>query len=178
MARQTVAFLKIEGIPGAAIKKGFEEQISVVGYEHSIVRSLAAMHEGSIELQHRSTLVTRMGNPREAHKPFVIFKSMDRATPLIMQALQHSKVLKDPVELSILQSVQPGSSGGGELVSMKIALSGAVVQGVEYSEMGGEGTFERVSFAYNKIEWTFQGMDEAGKKSGVVSFQADLETLK
>ncbi len=175
-SRPTIAYLRIEGIPGGAIKKGFEEQISVFGYEHSMIRALQVMHDTTYTPDHRSTLGSRLGSPKEAHKPVVVFKTMDRATPLLIQALNESKFLKDPVELSIIQTVQPGSgAGSGEVVAMKIALTGALVQAVEYSEMGGEGTFERVSFAYNAIEWTFQGLDEAGKKSGFVSTRADLE---
>ena len=173
---QPVAYLKIDGIPGGAIKKGFEELISVYGYEHSVARALGLMHEGTWTPDRRGEVGSRIGNPREAHTPFVIHKVMDRASVLLLQALDTNKPLKDPVELSILQSVLPGASGGGgDLVAMKIALTGAVVQAVEYREMSGEGTLERVAFVYNAIEWTFQGLDEAGKRSGFVSSIITLE---
>jgi type VI protein secretion system component Hcp len=58
---------------------------------------------------------------------------------------------------------------------MKIVLKQAVVQGMEYSEVGGEGTVERVSFAYSEIEWTYEGLDEGGKKTGSLMTAANLE---
>jgi type VI secretion system Hcp family effector len=173
---QAIAYLKIDGIPGSSIKKGFEEQISVYGYEHIVARAVGLMHEGSWIPSRASELGSRLGNPREAHTPFIVHKVMDRATVLLLQALDQNKTLKDPVEVSILQSVLPGTSGGGgDLVAMKIALTGTVVQSVHYRETGDEGTVERIGFAYSGIEYTFQGLDEAGKRTGSLSAKISLE---
>ena len=151
--RPVVGYLKIDGIPGSAIKKGFEQEITVFGYEHSIVRAMDKMHDGTyIPERAQGALGVPLGNSREAHRPFVVIKGMDRATVLLIQALDTNKVFKDPIVLSIIQSVQTG-----ELVAMRISLKQAVVQGITYSEMGGEGSLERVNFAYSEIEWTYEG---------------------
>jgi type VI secretion system Hcp family effector len=170
-ARPVVGYMKVPGIPGSAIKKGFEQQIAVHGYEHAIVRSMAQMHDSTYVPERLLGAVgVPLGSSREAHRPFIVIKGMDRATVLLLQSLNNHVVFKEPIELAIIQSVQTG-----ELVAMKIVLKQAVVQGMEYSEVGGEGTVERVSFAYSEIEWTYEGLDEAGKKTGSLMTAANLE---
>ncbi len=166
-----IAFLKVKGIPGSCVRKGFEEQITVIGYEHAMIRAFGKMHDATYVPQHLQALGAQLGNPKEAHRPFTVVKSMDRASVLLFAALNENKEISDPVELSVLQSVQ-----GGEIVAMKISLHKAVIQAIEYQETSGEGNVERVSFAYTAIEWEYTGLDEAGKRTGSLNTRAELGT--
>lgn len=168
-----IAYVKIPGIPGGSIRKDFEEQIPIHAYEHKLLRRQDASAGDHIPDTIRMPKHISFDDNIQpgGHSPFVIFKTLDRASVLLYQALDQNKVFdKSPIQVSILQSVD-----SGVLVSMSIKLTKAVVRSVQYSERGDGGPEERVAFTYSEIEWTFQGLDEGGKKTGSVSHLVTLE---
>lgn len=166
-----IAFLKLDGVKGSSTKANFEDQIPVHAYKHAMDMGYRLLHsEGTastdplrvfvtvntVEQKYRTSLV---------HEMFRVWKPVDRASVILYDALNTNKPFKTG-ELSILQSL-----ASGEIVSMRVAFEGIRLMSVAYEERSGDAAEEAVSFTYQKIEWTFKGLDTAGKSTGAVSAQ-------
>ena len=94
---------------------------------------------------------------KRQHKPLTITKEVDKASPLLMQALVNNENLSEV----ILLCWQP-SRTGQEILFYEIKLTNASISGIhmemlnnKYPENMQHKEREHVSFCYKKIEWTF-----------------------
>ena len=164
MAKKTpIGFLQYKGIKGSSKNAGFEDQIPFHAYKHGIQIHIV---EGPNFDRHSSGF---------EHMPFVIRKSMDKSSPLLYQSIQRGEEGRNTTDavVSICELV-----GGKYIPVFKITLRGALVSGVEYSEMSGGDQEEVISFLYDAIKWEYEGVDETGKKTGAVEGAWDLKKGK
>ena len=110
-------------------------------------------HEGAISVQSAefqilapTDLGSGLASGKRQHKPLTILKEVDKASPLLLQAL----VTNENLTLFNLQLVAPGQDS----VVYRIDLSNARVVDVHMITVDGRSR-EQVSFAYQKITWTW-----------------------
>jgi type VI secretion system secreted protein Hcp len=139
----TIVAEKQGRLRGSVTQKGREEQILVFGAFHEIVcpRDPAS------------------GRPtgKRMHKPFVILKDVDRASPLINSALAHNERLST-VELRFYQP----SSTGQEKNHYTVTLTNATVSSMQLRlprtnspKSARLNEYEEIAFTYQKIDWTY-----------------------
>jgi type VI secretion system secreted protein Hcp len=139
---------KIEGetqgaIKGGVTQKGRQDWIECHAYHHEVV----------------SPRDTASGLPtgKRQHKPLVITKSLDKSSPLLMNALVNNENLKT-VEFRFFR---PSATGAEqhyytiELVNANIAEIHPYVLNVKDPALTKFPDMEHVSFTYQKIIWTF-----------------------
>lgn len=122
-------------------------------------------HEGEMEIWGWNHEVI---SPRDAasglptgkrqHKPFVITKAIDKASPLLMFLLTQNENIPDWK----LKMYRPSSSGAEEHY-FSIALVNANISGIrmeslnnKYPENMPHAPRENISFTYQKITWTHE----------------------
>jgi hypothetical protein len=97
-------------------------------------RSVTSPHDAS----------SGMATGRRMHKPFVIMKEVDKASPILMQACASGQHLK---EVDVALASKPG--GFYRLTDVIISSDQKSA-----SSGGGDSPMESLSFTYQKIEWT------------------------
>ena len=149
------AYLRVEGqkqgpIKGSVILKGREDSIMVIAFNHEVL-SLRDVATGfpSGQRQHRALTIT---------------KEIDKATPLLMNALVTNEYMKK----FELRFWRPSSSGaptgiGAEKQFFTIQLINANISDIKmemmnnmYPENIGHKEREHISFTYQKIVWTYE----------------------
>jgi type VI secretion system secreted protein Hcp len=142
------AYLKIKGdkhgeIKGSATQQGRENSIVVIATSHEIVAPRDAAN----------------GQPtgKQQHKPFVITKEVDRASPVLYAMLTTNEKCKS----WRLEYWQP-SATGKEVQHFTVELVGANIAGIrqemlnnKYPENMQHKEREHISFCYDKISWTW-----------------------
>jgi type VI secretion system secreted protein Hcp len=129
-------------INGSVTQKGRENSIQVLDVRHSIVSPRDP----------QSGLPT---GPRQ-HKPFVITKEIDKASPLLEQVLCTNENLTS-VTLKFW-TLQAAAGVGSEVQHYTITLTNANIASIDIKpEMigGKEVLVEQISFTYQKIEWVW-----------------------
>ena len=127
-------------IRGSVTKKGFEDTIEVLGVSHEVLSPRDA--------------ASGLPTGRRQHKPIVVTKPVDKATPLLASALTTNENLTS-VKLAFLR-LDRGSRK--EVQYYTIELVNASIAGIEM-ERPADGTHEpreHVSFTYQKVLWTWQ----------------------
>jgi type VI secretion system secreted protein Hcp len=131
-------------IIGGATQSGREGAMVVIGYNHEVVSPLDA---GS-----------GLPTGKRQHKPLTITKELDRATPLIAQLLTRNENIPR-------WRLEFYRSGGRreEILAYSITLTDASVSAIRqemldnsYAENAPLAEREHISFAYRKIEWTWE----------------------
>lgn len=131
-------------IRGSVTQKGRENTILVLGVDHTMLAAIDA----------RSGLYT--GSNR--HQPFVILKEVDRATPLLRNALTQNETLSE----FTLRFFRPNALGAEEnfytvtLVKAAIASIRLEMLNNKYPDLAGLRERERVAFVYqsSRVTWT------------------------
>jgi len=149
----TQAYLWLTGqksgaIKGSVTQKGREGSIRAVAVSHAIV---SPRDPGS-----------GLPTGKRQHKPLVITKELDCSTPLLFNALCTNENLSK-AELKFFLPVSKSGMGlGTETMAFEIKLTNANVASIDSTmldvrlpEDAKLGLFERVSFTYQKIEWTW-----------------------
>ncbi|MEZ4298277.1 MAG: Hcp family type VI secretion system effector [Polyangiaceae bacterium] len=130
-------------ILGSVTQKGREGSIEVVSFFHEIV---APRDPAS-------------GRPtgKRMHKPFSITKPTDRSSPLLYSVLTNNENLKEVV----LKLYRP-SPTGMERHAFTVRLQNATISGIQLRMLNVRNPrhtrmpeLEEVSFAYQRIEWTW-----------------------
>jgi type VI secretion system secreted protein Hcp len=122
--------------------KGYEKYMDVAVAEHSIVSPRDA--------------ASGLPTGKRQHKPFVITKGTDKATPLLYSALVRNEVLSS----CVIKFVRASSQGLLDNY-FTVTLTNASIAQLDFSKgdarsgAGHLGESETVSFTYESIEWTF-----------------------
>ena len=143
------ACLKLVGqkqgqIKGSVTQKGREDSILVHAYSHEIV------------IPHDSASGQPSG--KRQHKPLIITKEVDKATPALHTAASSNENLTS----FTLQFWEPQTRGGTEVQSFTIKLTNARIASVKSAMLDNLDPLltkspltEEWSFTYQKIEWTW-----------------------
>lgn len=137
-------FCKIDGCPGSTLDAKHKDWCDVRGFTH--------------ELQYPFDMRENKGRGEPVHGGLTIIKEIDKATPKIVEALAKKKKI-NKVELEFWRD-KPGE--GGSECYFKIKLEDCrVVADTTFTPKSTEidketpPHQESVSFAYRKIDWTF-----------------------
>jgi type VI secretion system secreted protein Hcp len=144
------AYLQLEKIGGESTAAGFEGQIQVLSFGHSL----------SMPVERGTSAVGAASVGRCQHSDFSIMKLLDKSSPLLAQACSKGDVFNN-VTLTLRHT------GGGQPVSyMVYRLSKVYITAVDTHGSAGESRpSETVRFNYGKIEWTYTPQ-EKGKAGG------------
>lgn len=141
------AYLRLTGqrarIQGSVTLRGREGTSAVIAVSHEIVSPRDA--------------ASGRATGRRQHKPLVITKELDRASPALRQALALNEVLTQ-VDL-LFYKIDPS---GTESQYFTVKLTNAAITSValqmpnnKHADLAALETFEDVGFIYQKIEWTW-----------------------
>lgn len=142
------SYLSITGkqqglIKGSVTQKGREGKIMVIAAEHGVSSPRDA--------------ATGQSTGRRVHSPFVITKELDASSPCLYTALAASEGFSSWE----LQFWAP-SPTGAEVMRYVVRLTNATVSQIRFHmpnnkdpELARLAEYEEVSFAYQKIEWTW-----------------------
>jgi type VI secretion system secreted protein Hcp len=142
------AYLNLKGqkqgdIKGSVTQKGREGKIMVIAVSHDIM----------------SPRDPASGLPtgKRMHKPFVITKELDKATPLLFSTLVNNENI---TELE-LQFWRPSSTGAEQqhytikLTNANIASISSRMPNNKNPDLMKYETYEEIAFTYQKIVWTW-----------------------
>ncbi len=158
------AYLTLQGVKSGDIKgsctlKGRENQIVVIASHHAV----SAPHDA----------LTGLPTGQRQHQPFVITKEVDKATPLLYQALVNGEELSEFALHFWRPGVKSAMGTGGEVQYYTVKLRQARLTGISFHqpstrdiEMQKVAEFEELAFSYQHIEWVWT--------DGEVSATADL----
>lgn len=145
------AYLTLKGVKSGDIKgsctlKGRENQIVVIAAHHEVTSPRDA--------------ATGLPTGKRQHRPFVITKEVDKATPLLYQALVNNEVLSD-FELHFWRpGIKTAAGTGGEVQYYTVKLSQAQVVDISFKQPNTRdleshkvAEFEDIAFSYQHIEW-------------------------
>jgi len=142
------AYLKLEGetqgeIKGSVTQAGREDSIMVIGFSH--------------EVESPRDAASGMPTGKRQHKPLIITKEIDKATPLLQNVL----VRNEQIPKWELQFWQPSPSGQEnqfytiKLENASVSCIRAEMLNNKYPENMQHKEREHISFCYQKIIWTF-----------------------
>jgi type VI secretion system secreted protein Hcp len=142
------AYLKLKGqkqgdINGSVTQKGRENKIMVIAVSHEIM----------------SPRDPASGLPtgKRMHKPFVVTKELDKASPLLYNVLVNNENITEWE----LQFWQP-SATGAEKQHYTVKLVNANIASIHFRMLNNKNPdlmryaeYEELAFTYQKIEWTW-----------------------
>jgi len=158
------AYLTLQGVKSGDIKgsctlKGRENQIVVVASHHAV----SAPHDAA----------TGQPTGKRQHQPFVITKEVDKATPLLYQALDNGEELSEFALHFWRPGVKTAMGTGGEVQYYTVRLKQARITSISFQQpstrdldMQKVAEFEEIAFTYQHIEWVWN--------DGAVTATADL----
>lgn len=148
------AYLRLKGakqgdIRGSVVQKGREGRIAVIAVSH--------------EIQSPRDSASGQATGKRIHKPLVITKELDKATPLLHQALATNEQLASfTLDFFSARSLGPGGGAGAEVNDYTIALEDAAIASIRTvmpnnrdPELTKRATYEEIAFTYRKITWTW-----------------------
>lgn len=142
------AYLTLKGqkqgqIKGSVTQKGREGSIAVYAVNHEV---LSPRDAGS-----------GLATGKRQHKPIVITKEIDKASPLLFKALVTNETLTE----AVLKFFAP-QANGTEANNYTIKLTNAAIASIQTDMENNKfepGTklpvLERIALTYQKIEWTW-----------------------
>jgi type VI secretion system secreted protein Hcp len=148
-------FLKLDGIKGESTDKIHKGEIEIDGFSLSAQGSIQASGGG--------------GGAGKTIQSFQITKKLDKASPLLFQAVATGQHFKDAV-LSFTRK-----AGGKEQTYLKFEFQGILISGVQDGASDKASAAEQVSFAFQKCKETF--FDSKGRAGQTVSVNVG-NTLK
>ncbi|WP_438022250.1 type VI secretion system tube protein TssD [Sorangium sp. So ce233] len=153
------AHLKLKGvtqgpIDGSVTQKGREKSVAIIAVQHQIVSPRDP--------------ATGMPSGKRQHKPFVITKELDKATPLLYNALVNNESISEWELKFYTPGTQATKNIGKEQNHYTVKLTNATVASIDFYM---ENTrrpdareipeYEKVAFTYQKIEWSYDDGDGA-----------------
>ncbi len=147
------AYLKLKGqksgdIKGSVTQKGREGKIMVIACDHEIISPRDA--------------ASGLPTGKRMHKPIVITKELDKASPLLYNILCHNENIPE-WELQFWTPQLSAATGvGAEKQHYTIKLTNANIASIHFRMLNNKNPelmryteFEEVTFTYQKIEWTW-----------------------
>lgn len=123
---------------GGCTEEGLEDSIKVFGYSHNIISPRDA--------------ASGLPTGKRQHMPLVVVKEIDQATPLLFNALAaNEKLLTIKLEF---RRYNPDSQQVEWYFTIDL-LNAAIASIQDYSAGTMHNPMETVSFAYQKITWTW-----------------------
>lgn len=147
------AFMKLEGMQGEALQRGFEGQIVLAGASMNISNFVSPDPEGLVDTV-RSTNVG----------PLYLTKSPDRVSPKLMMAAVEGAPL-GTVEITF---TSPARTGVGQVVESRWILTGAEVRSFNIfpdTANGGLPT-ETIEISYSSMRYQYFTKDAKGQRTG------------
>ena len=170
------AYLTLAGqaqgpIQGSVTQKGREGKIMVIAVEHELLTP----HEAA----------SGMATGKRMHKPFVVTKELDKASPLLRTAWATNEVFST-WELQFWTSSRVGTAGsasGVEKQHYTVKLSGARLASIHFHMLNNKNPdlmryaeYEELAFVYQKIEWTWVATGAAASDTWGASGRARAAT--
>ena len=147
------AYLNLKGqkqgkIDGSVTQKGREKKIMVIAVNHEVVSPRDA--------------ASGLPTGKRQHKPFTIIKELDKATPLLMNALVNNENITE-WELQFWTPQLSAASGtGSEKQHYTVKLTNANIASINFKMANNKhpdlmkyAEYEEIAFTYQKIEWTW-----------------------
>jgi type VI secretion system secreted protein Hcp len=154
-----VIILDIPNIQGESQLKGFEKKIELLSFSHGVAMQVT----GDVSNTERTS-----GRPN--HQDFTGTKYMDRASPVLNQALCKGTIL-GTVKVTIGRNDK-----GSVLPLMVYELENAVLSSVSVGGGSGDKPVATLTINYSKITWTYSAQKEEGGKEGEVKASWDVST--
>ncbi len=151
MAMMAYAYLKGQKsgqIKGSVIQKGREDSIAVIAVSHSIV----------------SPRDPQSGLPtgQRMHKPYVITKELDKATPVLYNVLCTNENLTEVVLKFYTPQIKAQTGVGTEVNHFTVKLTNANIASIDFRmanirhpDLVKFAEWEELAMTYQKIEWTW-----------------------
>lgn len=148
------AYLKLKGqkqgdIKGSVIQKGREGSIMVIACSQSIVSPRDA--------------ASGLPSGKRMHKPFMITKEVDQASPLLYNSLVNNENLPTwQLDFYTTQFQDRTTGTGTEQNYYTIKLTNASIASISLHMLNNKNPelmkypeYEEIAFVYQKIEWTW-----------------------
>ena len=148
------AYLRLKGakqgdIKGSVTQKGREGRIAVIAVSHEIVSPRDA--------------ASGLPTGKRQHKPLVITKELDKASPLLHAALVSNESLTSvTLDFFAAKIAGPAGGAGAEVNDYTIALTNASIASIrtvmpnnKLPDLAKLATYEEIAFTYQKITWTW-----------------------
>ena len=155
------AYLKLKGqksgeIKGSVTQKGRENKIMVIAVSHEIISPRDA--------------ASGLPTGKRMHKPFVITKELDKASPILYQVLCTNENVSE-WELQFWTPQLRATGGvGTEVQHFTVKLTNANIASISFRMANNKhpdlmkfAEYEEIAFTYQKIEWTW---NDGGITSG------------
>ena len=135
-------------IRGSVIQKGREGKILVIGVQHEIV----------------SPRNPQSGLPtgQRMHKPYVITKELDMATPILYNVLCTNENLSEVTVKFWTPQIKAGTGVGSEVNHFNVKLTNANIASIDFRmanirhpDLVKFAEYEEIAMTYQKIEWTW-----------------------
>jgi len=142
------SYLRLKGqtqgqVKGGVTQKGREDSIMVIAISHDVVSPRDA--------------ASGLPTGKRQHRPFVITKELDKATPLLYNILVNNENI---TEWS-LEYWRP-SAKGAETKVFTVKLTNASIASIQHKVLNVKDLnlsrfleLEEIAFCYQKIEWTW-----------------------
>ena len=147
------AFLKLKGqksgeIKGSTTIKGRENKIMVIAVSHEIISPRDA--------------ASGLPTGKRMHKPFVITKELDKASPILYQVLCTNENISEWELQHWTPQLRATSGSGTEIQHFTVKLTNANIASISFRMANNKhpdlmkfAEYEEVAFTYQKIEWTW-----------------------
>lgn len=140
------AYLKLRGqkqgdIKGSVTQKGREGKIMVIAVSHDVVSPRDA--------------ATGQATGKRQHRPLIITKEVDRASPLLSSALVNNETLTE-FELQFFQATPSGTERNHytiRLINANVASIGLRMANNKDPATMKFAEYEEIAFTYQRIEW-------------------------
>jgi type VI secretion system secreted protein Hcp len=136
-------------IKGSCEQKGRENSMMIIAVSHEIVSPRDS----------ESGLATG----KRMHKPLVVTKELDKATPLLHNSLVHNENLTEVVLKFYKPQIRATGGMGQEVNHYTIKLTNATIASItmrmpnnRHPELKQFETFEEIAMTYEQIEWVWQ----------------------
>jgi len=135
-------------IKGSITQKGREGSIGVIAASHEIV----------------SPRDPQSGLPtgQRMHKPFVITKELDKASPILLHVLCSNENLSEVTIKFWTPQLKAASGAGSEVQHYTVKLTNANIANISFHqanirnpELVKFAEYEEIAMTYQKIEWTW-----------------------
>jgi type VI secretion system secreted protein Hcp len=135
-------------IKGSIIQKGREDSVGVIAMSHAIV----------------SPRDPQSGLPtgQRMHKPFIVTKELDKASPILYQILCTNENLSEVIIKYWTPQVRSTTGTGAEIQHYTVKLTNANIASIDFRmgnirhpELVKLTEYEEIAMTYQRIEWTW-----------------------
>jgi len=156
-------YLKIDGIDGESHAKGHEKQIEIESFSWGVTNSGSSVKTGG-----------GGGAGKASFNDFSFSKLLDKASPLIMQAVASGKHIKS---VTLYGVSADGERGGQDF--MTITLSDVLISSYQNAGSGGGGGLQdSLSLNFTKITFDYKPQNPDGSLGSAVHAGWDLKAGK